>query len=326
MVVEATRTRLALDNLVATAQRRGLLLDRPTGEGTDLRARVPMTALYETWETLDRAGIGPEFALEVADHSRGSSKNLVRMVAGSAPDLAGALRAAARYWPLVTDAHGIEVQLGRSADLIFGPVPERLGARRDLLFSAVAILRYLQRWSPTAPLGALHLRESPWPATARSFLERELGVAIHFGAAADRIHLEAPGPEGKLRGSDDGLHTVLTERAEALLATVGPSASVLARVWDVLPEVCRAEAPQRAAARALGTSPRSLRRALTAEGTSFAAELDRFRASRAGLWLHALDDRALAERLGFADARSFRRAFVRWNQCTPAAARDLTPR
>src|SRR5690606_15096434 len=73
----------------------------------------------------------------------------------------------------------------------------------------------------------------------------------------------------------------------------------------------------------LGTSPRSLRRHLRGEGTSFRDVLDHVLASEAarGLEVPDCDLRAVAERLGYTDLVSFRRAFQRWYGLTPTAYR-----
>lgn len=76
-------------------------------------------------------------------------------------------------------------------------------------------------------------------------------------------------------------------------------------------------------ARALQTSERSLRRALADSGTNYRALLDEARKNKAIELLSAtkLPVDAIGERLGFATARSFRRAFQRWTGQTPTALR-----
>lgn len=72
-------------------------------------------------------------------------------------------------------------------------------------------------------------------------------------------------------------------------------------------------------ARALGQSPRTLRRRLEAEGTSFSVLLDRVRRELAEAYL-AREGLALAEiagLLGFKDTGAFLRAFRRWTGTTP---------
>ena len=76
-------------------------------------------------------------------------------------------------------------------------------------------------------------------------------------------------------------------------------------------------------ARTLGMSLRSLRRRLHAEGLEAQSVLEGIRRTYA---MELLKDASLsielvAERLGYADERSFRRAFARWTGMSPAQAR-----
>jgi AraC-like DNA-binding protein len=80
------------------------------------------------------------------------------------------------------------------------------------------------------------------------------------------------------------------------------------------------------AARALGTSPRTLRRRLAAAGTSYQALLDEVRQALAEEMLatDVLTVEDVAQRLGYAEASSFIHAFRRWRGSTPAQfRRDL---
>ncbi|AUZ56537.1 hypothetical protein B1L07_09540 [Stenotrophomonas acidaminiphila] len=84
------------------------------------------------------------------------------------------------------------------------------------------------------------------------------------------------------------------------------------------------ENPQMAEmAAALHLSERTLRRQLAEEGTSFSAIHDRVRTKRAMELLRdpTLSIVAIGGRLGFNDAREFRRAFKRWTGRAPSQAR-----
>ena len=77
-------------------------------------------------------------------------------------------------------------------------------------------------------------------------------------------------------------------------------------------------------ARHLGTSRRSLQRALQRRGTSFSAIVDY---ARAELAQECLADASksigsVAYLLGFSDVRAFNRAFKRWTKLTPRQFRD----
>jgi AraC-like DNA-binding protein len=78
---------------------------------------------------------------------------------------------------------------------------------------------------------------------------------------------------------------------------------------------------------ALDVSPRTLRRRLSEAGTSFHALSERLLAEQAQ---HLLREQGLTvaeagRRLGFSDARAFRRAFKRWLGEVPGAMRRNAP-
>ncbi|MES1943875.1 AraC family transcriptional regulator [Salinisphaera sp. PC39] len=78
-----------------------------------------------------------------------------------------------------------------------------------------------------------------------------------------------------------------------------------------------------AAAAAFGLGPRTLQRRLRDEGCSFGTVQDAARYRRAAAWLDEpdADIEAISEALGFADRRSFTRAFRRWTGMSPSAYR-----
>ena len=76
-------------------------------------------------------------------------------------------------------------------------------------------------------------------------------------------------------------------------------------------------------ARSMGVSARTAARRWRAEGTSYRALVDhvRLQLARSMLADEQLSVSVIAERLGFATAASFHRAYVRWTGQTPRGAR-----
>jgi AraC-like DNA-binding protein len=119
------------------------------------------------------------------------------------------------------------------------------------------------------------------------------------------------------------------ELAEALCRDlVAPRRSQVGVVRDVqvlITQQLPAGAPMTGVAAELGLTERSLRRRLTAEGTSYQALLDEVRSALARSLLGGratIPVAGVAARLGYADAAAFTRAFHRWTGTTPAAYRD----
>ena len=74
-----------------------------------------------------------------------------------------------------------------------------------------------------------------------------------------------------------------------------------------------------------GQSSRTLRRHLQSLGVSYQGLLDesRYAEARACLADAALTVAGIAQRLGYADARSFRTAFRRWSGTTPTSRENM---
>jgi AraC-like DNA-binding protein len=95
-----------------------------------------------------------------------------------------------------------------------------------------------------------------------------------------------------------------------------------ARVLDTLAGRRAADAPTaEEMARLLALSPRSLHRRLADAGTTYQRLVDELRRDEAlrlfSAGMRARSIKAIAEAVGFADVRGFRRAFKRWTGVTP---------
>jgi len=84
----------------------------------------------------------------------------------------------------------------------------------------------------------------------------------------------------------------------------------------------------RAIASAMHVSPRTLKRQLAAEGTSFTKIEDEERREKALFLLGSprLSLKEIADRLGYANLANFSRAFQRWTGHTPGEHRSLAVR
>lgn len=79
-----------------------------------------------------------------------------------------------------------------------------------------------------------------------------------------------------------------------------------------------------AAARRLGTSPRTLQRRLNRRGLRFWALVDQSRFEIAGALLREtdLEVQEIAARIGYCNPNAFSRAFNRWAGCSPTVYRN----
>jgi AraC-like DNA-binding protein len=123
------------------------------------------------------------------------------------------------------------------------------------------------------------------------------------------------------RYRDDEYHHTLCELAVSRVARMQRAASCIDQVREVIAGHARGKIGMSAVARALGVSTRSLRRRLSAEGTSFDAVASEALAKRARhlLSVAGMTVQEAAYTLGYADSTSFHRAFKRWTGTTPSA-------
>jgi len=309
------RSRLAVGHIVGAAEAAGVQCALPEALTTTAEV-VPIEGLYELWESLLAAGARRSLAAEAAIRAQSSSRNVVRMLAGTAPTVGDAASCVARCWPLVTNASTLVVRSAPDFGLVFGPVATRAGARLDLLYSLSSFACYLASWCE-APVGSGRLRlRDALDGRDVAELEALLGVVVETRAPDDGVVYPAEVAERALRHSDPGLHDLLLAQVEARLANTGPP-TWTARVWSALADAIDEEG----VALGLETSPRTLRRLLAEEGTSFRTLRERWREERAHALLGREDDETMAASLGYADARAFRRAFQRWTGVTPEQRR-----
>ncbi|MFF9839226.1 helix-turn-helix domain-containing protein [Streptomyces sp. NPDC013740] len=126
-----------------------------------------------------------------------------------------------------------------------------------------------------------------------------------------------------------GLSAVLRSHAELTLAAAIPLHSWLDLFRTALKGAARAEGATLAAtASRLAISPRTLQRRLDEHGTTWTAEIETIRRADVTQLLSATDlpIDAIAERSGYADARTLRRAVLRWTGHTPVALRQQAER
>lgn len=163
----------------------------------------------------------------------------------------------------------------------------------------------------------------PRPADCAPY-ERAFGVLPEFSASGDVLSFERRLLDAPLRGSDVHLGAILLESALQLLRDAPRLTPLVAQLHKVLLDrLGRDGASLSNAARALGTSPRTLRRRLARLGTNFQGVLDSLRRDVAEHHLRNTEEsvEVISERLGFASTSAFQRAFRRWHATSPTAYR-----
>jgi AraC-like DNA-binding protein len=114
---------------------------------------------------------------------------------------------------------------------------------------------------------------------------------------------------------------------DALLAELNCREGVAGKVRRALLARRPGPADFEAIARDLSLSPRTLRRRLREENTSFRKIVDELRAEMAIKCIRETDLslEEIASTLGFSEPAAFRHAFRRWTKAAPSRFRDLPP-
>jgi AraC-like DNA-binding protein len=159
----------------------------------------------------------------------------------------------------------------------------------------------------------------PKPPHAHLYAALLADVTYVFDAPLTEVEFDATILAEPIVTADPVTKTV-AEQAVATAATrFGQVDGVTAQVRKALAENGARRMTLAEVARALQTSTRSLRRALSQTGTSFQKITEDFLRARAEERMRAGDAKIelIARELGFTDARSFRRAFKRWTGQNP---------
>ncbi|WP_330275251.1 AraC family transcriptional regulator [Lentzea sp. NBC_00516] len=168
------------------------------------------------------------------------------------------------------------------------------------------------------PVLGVDFRHTP-PEDLREHHE-VFGVRPHFGADADQSVVDVAVLAEVLRLASPETTAACEEQCRALATRRRESPGVAQEVRRLLESSVRFQETMPVVARALGVSPRTLRRRLATSGTSYQALLDEVRAKRAVRLLSRgeMSVEAVADQLGFAEAASFIHAFRRWFGVTPS--------
>ncbi|MET0339458.1 MAG: AraC family transcriptional regulator [Polyangiales bacterium] len=234
------------------------------------------------------------------------------------------LTAFARYHRLITDNRQCTLEeSGSTATLRFDAFRGTPQMQRFAAEVRVSVfLRFLHRYRPRVPLIACF--EHAAPSYAAEYV-RVCGPNVRFAQPLTGIVVERAFLDRALDQRDGEVHDALQMLAEQRLARLDREVTHAERVRDVL---VRQRSVQRmdmaTTASALGTSARSLRRRLSAEGKSYQSVVDDALATVSKHMLvrerRSIDETSHA--LGFSDPRSFYRAFKRWTGSTPRAYRE----
>lgn len=242
----------------------------------------------------------------------------------SSASIGQALELALRHGPALNPALQLELSLNGTEAHLY--VREALPLKPFEVFATEMLLSAFDTQGRTlfgGPLPVKKLRlayaEPAHAARYREFYD----VPVFFGESITSVEFDSALLATPI-GFADPATAKLAERlvAEQLdVPTDNPG--VVEQTRRVL-DAARAEPPNlERVARTLQVSGRTLRRNLKRVGTSYQRILDAWRRERADDWLRNthLSQQQMAQKLGFSDVRSFRRAYKRWTGQSPSSPR-----
>lgn len=289
----------------------------------DRDCRVPLSAIVDLMEGIERATQDSAFGIHLAEAFRRRPENVLALAVASSPTLGDAFRRAARYTRILNDASSVDV-------LVTGDVLH-LRYRLDPPWEP-------HPFGPQIALGLLCLigRDSvgdrfrleratfrhPAPRAADEYA-RVFQCPVAFRQAHDELLLDAAVLSEPMPKADPALCEHLDRHLDRMLAREPAESELLQRVRRAIGEDVRSGLPDiEVVAGRLHMSGRSLQRRLRDAGTSFQKLLDQVRHELSLRYLE--ENMSLAEvafLLGFSEPSNFHRAFKRWTGETPAEAR-----
>lgn len=191
----------------------------------------------------------------------------------------------------------------------------------EALAGAVAVARYLLG-PDFRPLRIDLVRAQP---KYHVLYRRYFGCPVRFGTGSNLMVFEAHWLNARLPGYDRIASQALRRQLDGLLQPVAAGHhQLIETVRNYIRYASVQGGNQQAVASMVNVSTRSLRRQLEQQGTSYRhlRDVTRYQAARELLGNTTLGLAVIAEQLGYADARSFRRAFKRWSGLLPSEYRQ----
>ncbi len=294
----------------------------PIKTNNPLEERIPYEDLLLLWEDVMRTARAPGFPIRVGSSAEVNDFDAVGFACMTQPTLREAIRQCVRYARAWTDhtTWAVEVKDHTVSMLFDCPNPFRLGVRcatEEVLAEMTNAGRLLT--GVAYPVVLVRFRHEK-PADTRVH-EQFFQGEIQWNAPRNELVISSEIANLPLTKADSAMASFFERHVERLLEQSGTrtdgaatklKAFLLREVQSGLPTL------QTAAAR-LGMSPRTLKRRLQEEGTTFQDLLDEVRCDLAKRYLEAqkVSVGEVSFLLGFSEPSAFHRAFKRWTGTTP---------
>jgi len=318
-------------HLVDVAARFGVEADELLGPlGLELDALRDSSARLELAQVvalIERAKVltgEPGLGVYLGFAMRASWHGYLGFAVMTASTIGDALRLGERFFATRTSALSYRLVVEGSRAIVTISEHEDFGAARDVIILALAIgLSTLgQALSGQQLEGRIELA-LPNPSW-RSRMNSPRLDRLAFDRPAHRLLFDEALLETQLQLADPAAQRLAEEQCERELAAITETSRLSSRVRGLV--LSEGVLDVDAVAQRLAMSARTLKRRLSAEGTSYSELLDRERRERAEQLLAGTRAvKEIASLLGFADAAAFSHAFTRWTGKSPTQWRaDVT--
>jgi AraC-like DNA-binding protein len=320
LVQLAARWQITPDVLLAGTGVLAAQLDESQG-------RVSPVALHQlflrTMQLVREPGLGFYFGLQLKLSSHGA----VGFAAMTSATLREALRVAERFVALRAPFLSLKlIEQEEQAALELNSLFPDLDPQVSVFVTEALFTAFIQMARSVlgrTPSGAMFELSYPEPAYFSGFAHLWPGPA-RFGRPSSRITFAASLLDESLQMADAVAARQALVECERELSSLVTTSSLLSSVRRQLGERDRGYPSLTELARARHVSPRTLKRRLAEQGTSYQRLLDELRRDRALKLLEVESNSVeqIAEQLGYSDAANFNRAFRRWLGLSPSAWRD----
>jgi AraC-like DNA-binding protein len=293
----------------------------------DPRVRVPISACVAILERGRELTGEPYYGIFLGLQMRVSAHGQLGAAALAASTMREAIQLSIQFLPIMTTALSLRLRVeGRDASLIveehadFGP------ARDSVLLAALVGMGQIGQSLAGHELPGFVDLALPKPHYAERL--QLLNSHVRFEQPVHRLFFEASMLDTPYKMADPVALLAARDQCERILAALAQTPRVTARVRALMSRDKGQTPSLRTVASAMHVSPRTLKRQLAAEGTSFSQIEDEERREKAMFLLGSpnLSLKEIAGRLGYANLANFSRAFQRWTGHTPGEHRSLASR
>ena len=303
-------------------------LDLSWDDVRDPVRRLPYAVLCRLWDRAAELTQDPGFGLGVVGAAPTGSMGVLDYLLQNTASIGEKIAYYGRFQRLYQDATEVQLTFEHGAALMWYRVAPGVPISHvltDFAFGCcIDQARQLSRKPHLVPREVWFRRPTPSDLRAHEDFFR---CPLRFGMTRSAILFDTVWLS-KSFGNDPLVQGVMEDQVSRLMDTLPPRSEFLRRAGEVVrAALAQGSCPTiEGVAAQLGMSARTFRRRLAEDDTGFRQVLDR---QRCELALRYLEDPEIgtaeaAERLGFADPKSFSKAFRRWTGMSPRAYRART--